>query len=115
MAKRANRRQSLVFRLKRSVVPILLVVAGYYAVFGGGYSVWDLLEARSNLIVEETRLNEARVKIDSLRLELEQLEQDPAIVERIAREEYGMIREGEVLYRFTPAANAGQREELPTR
>ena len=108
MATRANRRQSLVFRLKRSVVPILLVVAGYY-------SVWDLLEARSNLIVEETRLNEARVKIDSLRSELEQLEQDPAIVERIAREEYGMIREGEVLYRFTPAANAGQREELPTR
>ena len=94
---------------------MLLVAAGYYAVFGGGSSVRDLLEARANVVVEGRRLEEARVKIDSLKVELQQLEQDPAIVERIAREEYGMIREGEVLYRFTPAANAGQREELPTR
>ena len=115
MASRANQRRSAGFRLKRSVVPILLLAAGYYAVFGGGYSVWDLIEARANVVVEETRLKDSRVKIDSLRAELQQLEQDPAMVERIAREEYGMIRKGEVLYRFTPATDDGQRGDPPTR
>ena len=88
---------------------MLLVAAGYYAVFGGGSSVRDLLEARANVVVEGRRLEEARVKIDSLKVELQQLEQDPAIIERIAREEYGMIREGEGLYRFTPTTPDGHR------
>ena len=93
--------------LKRSVVPMLLVAAGYYAVFGGGSSVWDLMETRTNVVVEATRLEEARVKIDSLEVELQQLKQDAATIERIAREQYGMIREGEVLYRFTPTTSEG--------
>ena len=115
MASRTNKRRSVRFTLKRSVVPVLLVAAGYYAVFGGGSSVRDLLEARTNVVVEEARLEEARVKIESLKVELQQLTQDPAIIERIAREEYGMIREGEVLYRFTPTTPDGHRPPPPPR
>ena len=36
-------------------------------------------------------------------------------IEQIAREEYGMVREGEMLYRFTDADDAGERETPPTR
>tara|TARA_A100001037_G_scaffold182453_1_gene163454 strand:+ start:17748 stop:18026 length:279 start_codon:yes stop_codon:yes gene_type:complete len=86
---------------------MLLIAAGYYAVFGGGSSVWDLLETRKNVVVEGTRLEEVRVKIDSLQVELQRLKQDPTIIERIAREQYGMIREGEVLYRFTSTIAEG--------
>ena len=115
MAPRTNKRRSARFTLKRSVVPTLLVAAGYYAVFGGESSVWDLLETRKNVVVEVTRLEEVRVKIDSLQVELQQLKQDPAIIERIAREQYGMIREGEVLYRFTPTTSEGQGPSHPAR
>ena len=38
--------------------------------------------------------------MEGLRARADSLENDPAAVERLAREQYGMIREGEVLYRF---------------
>ena len=34
------------------------------------------------------------------------LERDPATIERVARERFGMIREGETLYRFVPVDSA---------
>jgi hypothetical protein len=36
------------------------------------------------------------------------LESDDAAIERIARERFGMIREGEILYRFVPV-DSGNR------
>ena len=38
--------------------------------------------------------------IDSMRAWADSLESDPATLERLARERYGMIKDGEVLYRF---------------
>jgi cell division protein FtsB len=39
-------------------------------------------------------------QIDSLRAWADSLEVDSATLERIARERYGLIRDGETLYRF---------------
>jgi cell division protein FtsB len=40
-------------------------------------------------------------EIDSLRAWADSLQNDSATIERLAREQYGMIREGEILYRFS--------------
>ena len=100
--------------LKRLVFPVLLVLAGYYAVFGGEHSWLDLRRARSAVAVESVELAEIRVEIDSLRARAESLENDPATLERLARERYGMIRDGEILYRFVDGAGEeGRNGEAP--
>jgi cell division protein FtsB len=80
------------------------VVAGalLFAVQGGEFGTDDLLAQRSRA----TRL---RAEIDSLRHEVDSLARvkkailtDPVVQERIAREEFGMVRgDKELLYRFT--------------
>ena len=97
-------------RLGRLLVPGLLLAAVYYAVFGGEYSVFELGEARESLEAERTALIEVRLQIDSLEAWADSLEHDPGTIERIAREEFGMIREGETLYRFADTAGPAEIE-----
>mgnify|MGYP002780346935 CR=1 FL=1 len=40
------------------------------------------------------------VEVERLRQEVSALRSDPAAVERIARDELGMVREGEVIFQF---------------
>jgi len=74
--------------------------AAFGAVQGGEYGTTDLLRQRG-------RVREARARVDSLERVVRELreqkrlvESDPVTQERIAREEFGMVREGELLYRF---------------
>jgi cell division protein FtsB len=48
----------------------------------------------------ETDNAELRRDIDHLRVEVQQLKEDPAAVERIARGELGMVRKNEVVFQF---------------
>ena len=77
MARRRGEGRSVVSGLKRPVVPGLLLMAAYYAVFGGEYSVFELREARVDVVEEQATLEQARTGIDSLRVELDRLEHDP--------------------------------------
>ncbi|MEM7416551.1 MAG: septum formation initiator family protein [Gemmatimonadota bacterium] len=87
-------------RIRRLVLPGLLAAAAYWAVFGGEFSVFELSEIRGTLVAEETRLADVQTRIDSLTVWRDLLTDDPATIERVAREDFGMIREGETLYRF---------------
>ena len=93
-------------KLSGLIMPALLVVAGYYAVFGGEYSLVELRGARSSVAEEQEALAELEVRIDSLSAWSDSVRTDAATLERIAREQFGMIREGETLYRFVPAEEA---------
>ena len=87
-------------KVKRLVFPALLGLAVYYAVFGGEYSLWELHRARNEIEVQNSELAVLQQEIDSLRAWADSLQNDSATIERLARERYGMIREGEILYRF---------------
>ncbi|MEQ9398327.1 MAG: septum formation initiator family protein [Longimicrobiales bacterium] len=87
-------------RLKRLVLPAVLLLAGYYAVFGGEYSFLELYRARQAEQREAAQLAEMHRQLDSLRAWADSLEVDSATLERIARERFGMIRDGEILYRI---------------
>lgn len=100
-------------RLRRLVLPGLLAAAAYWAVFGGEYSVFELSALRAASVEEEGRLDEVRLQIDSLTAWRDSLADDPATVERVAREDFGMIGAEETLYRFVDPG--GAREVAPAR
>ena len=77
---------------------VLLLVA----VFAGEYSTTDWLELRRRLAVERDTVRALRHAADSLRRVADALENDPTVQEREARERFGMIRDGEILYKIVP-------------
>jgi cell division protein FtsB len=86
------------------MVLAILGVMGVFAVQGGEYSTWDYRALKHELRDEEA--HEARLSrmVDSLTRLRKAIETDPAVQERIAREQYGMIRPGERLYKLAPVS-----------
>ena len=79
----------------------VLAVMAAVAVQGGEYSTGDYLELRRR--VAEERAAEARLTaiVDSLTRVRQAVLTDPRVQERIAREQWGMIRPGEKIYKLT--------------
>ncbi len=76
---------------------------------GGEYSTGDWRILRDNVAVERAAAARLQVEIDSLRREADALETDPAAQERAARERFGMLRRGEMMYRIADgSAEAGR-------
>jgi len=78
------------------------VVLVLVALFAGEYSTLDWLKLRRQLAFERDTMQVLRSAVDSLRRVVNALENDPATQERVAREQFGMIRDGEILYRIIP-------------
>ena len=72
------------------------------AVWGGEYGTADWITIRRQLADERAKVAALRIEIDSLAKLAHDLETNPAVQERVAREQFGMIRDGEVLYRVVP-------------
>lgn len=70
--------------------------------WGGEYSTADWLTMRRQLADEREKVAALEAEVDSLAKAAKDLETNPAVQERVAREEFGMIRDGEVLYRVVP-------------
>lgn len=101
-------------KLSRFALPLLFSVAVYYAFFGGEYSLFELRRARGEIDLVRARLDSVSRVNDSLRAWTDSLETDLSTLERIAREQYGMIRDGEALYRFTrPDTAAPAPDSIP--
>jgi len=91
--------------LRRSwlILP-LLGIAGYFAVFGGEYSWLDVRRLERERAKQEEAVRATRREVKALRARADSLERDSAAIERLAREQYGLIRPGERLYRFAAGA-----------
>jgi cell division protein FtsB len=90
--------------MKRIIWWALIVVALYFAVQGGEYSTRDLfvLDRRARTVTRE--VDSLQRQVDSLARFLKLVKSDSATQERIAREEFGMVRgDKEILYRFGDA------------
>ena len=93
----------------------MLGVAGYFALFGGEYSWWDLRRLERERQAQEKAVRAARQEVKGLRARADSLERDSLTLERLAREQYGLIRSGERLYRFAPIAAPATRDSSSTR
>ena len=86
--------------MKRLILPALIGVSVYFALFGGSYSVFEVRRVRAESVELQKRLAELEHANDSLSAWAEALETDSATIERLAREQFGMIRGRETLYRI---------------
>ena len=101
--------------MKRLVFPGVIGVALYFVVAGGEYSFLDLRRAESELEVRRNELPAVRRQIDSLRARIDSLQHDDEALERLARERYGFIRDGELLYRLTETEAPPEPAVAPRR
>ena len=87
--------------LGRIIFWLLVFGAIFFAVQGGEYSsrdLWRQRQVKQRLSVETDSLTR---EVDSLRKEAVAVQTDRATQERIAREQYGMVKgDREILYRF---------------
>jgi cell division protein FtsB len=80
-------------------VTVLLVA--FFALQGGEYSTQELLSRTRRRAALELDVQALQRVVDSLTAEKPLVETDNATLERIAREEYGMVKGSrELLYRF---------------
>ena len=87
--------------LKRLVIAAILVAAIVFAVQGGEYGPSDLLHQSARRKALVARIDSLQRAVDSLTRKKSALQSDVALQERIAREEFGMVRGSkEMLYRF---------------
>ena len=86
----------------RVVALSFLVAVFAFAVQGGEYGTTDLLRQRRQLARERKAVDSLTKAVEQLKVLKKAVESDPATQERIAREEFGMVKgEKEILYRFT--------------
>jgi len=86
--------------IRLAIVGMALV----FAVQGGEYSVWNWLELRRAERHEIAAVEELKAAVDSLEKAAVAIERDPKVQERVARESFGMIGDGEFLFRIVPPA-----------
>ena len=88
-------------RLRRVVLGAIAVGIVVFAIQGGEYGTWDLVSQRSKRARLEARIDSLTRLVDSLERRKRAIRSDAAEQERIAREEFGMVKgDKELLYRF---------------
>ncbi len=93
-------------RLVRLVKLAIIVAALAFAVQGGEYGTTDLWRQHRRRVALNRTNDSLKVIVDSLERYKHRLETDAALQERIAREEFGMVRgTKELLYRFADSVS----------
>lgn len=79
---------------------LLGAAALWFAIQGGEYSTVDLIRQQRQQRRLTREIDSLRRIVDSLKDYKQRVLTDPRTQERIAREEFGMVRGRELLYRF---------------
>jgi cell division protein FtsB len=87
-------------RLTQALLVAGSIAAVWFAVQGGEYGTMDLLRQRQRRASLQRELDSLNRVVDSLKAYKQRVLTDPRTQERIAREEFGMIRGKELLYRI---------------
>ena len=74
-------------------------VAGY-----AGNQILRVTQMRREIVTMEREITTLRVRTEELTRTVERLRNDPAYIEKLAREEFGMVRPDETVLKFPSAA-----------
>ena len=109
-------RTGITNRLRWIILVVITLVFGYLY-FGGKYSWYNIVKLRKQKHQLQSELKKLEFQKRDLTKEFELLEGDSETdertrfeLERLAREEHGMAREDELIYRFT--AEHGDTTEI---
>jgi cell division protein FtsB len=87
-------------RLRRLIWSVIAVAAVWFAIQGGEYGTIDLFRQHRQRLHLVREIDSLTRLVDSLKSHKQRVLTDPRTQERIAREEFGMVRGKELLYRI---------------
>jgi cell division protein FtsB len=89
------------FAVGRIVAVVAVALGLVFAVQGGEYGTFDLFQQHARKQRLLAQIDTLQRQIDSLERVKKAVQTDPSTQERIAREQFGMVRgDKEILYRF---------------
>lgn len=105
---------------RRAAVRRILRLAGFggvalclvYALLGGAYPLPALIRLRAEMQAAEADVTHLKATVDSLLSYRDSLTHSARVIEREARERYGLIANGEILYRFVTPSGADWKSIL---
>jgi cell division protein FtsB len=98
---------------KLLLILILLMISIIF--ISGNVGLWNLWRAQNEIKDLHARINMLEEKNALLSVEIGRLENDPYSIEKILREKYGYIRDGDKVYRLTPFSSDDRTAlEYPT-
>jgi cell division protein FtsB len=87
---------------RRILVVLAALGVAYFAIEGGEYGTSDLIRQRIRKHRLQSEIDSLTRQVDSLETYRKALLTDPVLQERIAREQFGMVKgDKELVYRFT--------------
>ena len=100
--------------IRKAAAGAVILAALYFLVLGGEYTFLDLWRLQQERERERVELQALRSDVTDLAERADSLATDSAALERLAREHYGLIRDGERLYRFVePDSSAAEDQPAP--
>jgi cell division protein FtsB len=87
-----------------------LLVLVYFYLFGD-YGVQRIRKQKQEIAELERTVEQLRQQQQELKETIELLKTDPEYIEKIAREEYGLVKQGEIIYKVVPPAQEDRAEE----
>ena len=82
---------------------LALILGGFVIIwfsFIATYSIWTRVELSQRKADFKQKTQKLKADTQILKQKIEDLQTDPFLLERIAREEYGMKKEGETVYKI---------------
>jgi cell division protein FtsB len=97
--------------IRRVLFWCVVLAAVVYAVQGGEWGTDDLIAQRQRAARLRAQIDSLQHDVDSLARVKKSILTDAVVQERIAREEFGMVRgDKELLYRFTTETDSTRRK-----
>lgn len=100
-------------RPSRWAAGFVVIVIAALVMTAGLRSARNLESARRQATSLESRIDQTRLRIEALEARLARLDDDPATLERLAREELGMVRPGDVVIVLPAEEDEADRARLP--
>jgi cell division protein FtsB len=91
------------------IIAALLLFIFFYALFdnNGILTRWQLTSRRNALQEKVQKLEEENKKLNE---DIRKMESDKKAIEKVAREKYGMTKEGETVYRPRPISSDKEKK-----
>jgi cell division protein FtsB len=103
-------RRSIDVSPKVAKLLLALVIVLISIIFiSGNVGLWNLWRAQKEIKDLSDRIEMLEKRNALLSVEIERLKSDPYTVEKILREKYGYVRDGDKVYRLTPFSDDGAR------
>ena len=80
---------------------LLILLGGIYLFLGGNRGMWNLYKMHQEKIQLQREVEGLKRDIQRDQVEYKAYQNDPAVIEKQAREELNLVKPGETIYRFS--------------